>query len=34
MIRLFEREKIRPAEIRHQLVQIYGEGVMNETNVR
>jgi hypothetical protein len=27
-------KNIRPAEIRRQIVEVYGEGVMNEGNVR
>jgi hypothetical protein len=30
----FESENFRPAETRLQLVEMYGEGVMNEGNVR
>jgi hypothetical protein len=34
VIRLYNAKNIRPAEIHRQLVEVYGEGVMNEGNVR
>jgi hypothetical protein len=33
VIRFLSAKNICPAEIRHQLVEVYGESVMNESNV-
>jgi hypothetical protein len=34
VIRFLNAKKVRPAEIHRQLVKVYGEGVMNDGNVR
>jgi hypothetical protein len=34
VIRVLNAQNVRPIEIYHQLIAVYGEGVMNEPNVR
>jgi transposase len=34
VIRFLNAKNVRPAEIHRQIVEVYGEGVMNEGNVR